>query len=221
MRLLRLINRPWSESDVLLGVKDAINDAILLIQRNQAFALSEALASITYSADALTVSLASVGGSAHQVRNVRSVQQVSASGTYQGKPLKVVSYDVLQSMRNRVDRTHSSDALAIWPIEDSYQSDKVAFIVGSAIGIYPTPTSAVYLYINYNYWLPRLVNDGETNFLLDYAGDVIELLAFKKMQTFMKDSSLYGPTREETEIALLALIQWDSQVRESFKYNNA
>lgn len=218
--MLRLVNRPSSETDVLNGVKDAINDAIMYLQRNQAFAMTERLASITYTASAASVALTSVGSGSDLVRDVISVQQVSASGVLTGKPLKLTTYEQIQVMRNRYARRNSSadvdlsnDTLSGWTIEDAYRSDKMAFVVGNAIGLYPVPTETVYLYVNYHKWMPVLSADADTNFFLDYAMDVVQTLAAKRMLFYMRDVAIYSPTQAEVDAAVATLLAWDAQFK--------
>lgn len=214
---MRTINRPTTETDVLNGAKDAINDAVAFLQRDHAYCYSEKLSTVTYPASTLQVDLGTYCGGV--LRNLKSIQQVSADGLVQGKPIKIMAYDELQAMRRKYYRTHTSvepytlnDSLSGWTIEDAYSCDVIAFLVGQSLGIYPTPTSARYLLLNTNIWLPEMTATSDTNFFLTYAMDVVQMLALRKMSFYMKEDNRVAATDAEVVAAINSLVQWDSQV---------
>lgn len=216
-QLLRMVNRPASETDVLQGCKDEINNAVKLIQRNHAFNMSERLTTMEYAASSLFVNPGTIlGGS---LRDLISIQQVSSATNYQGKPIKVMTYNQIQAGRRKYDRTHPVDhsdsfteTTRGYTIEDGYRADIIAFMVGVNIGLYPTPASAVHLLINCHIMLPNLVEDEDTNFFLEYGLDLILMIAFRRMQIYMKSDSRISFTKEDIDSGLATLIAWDSQI---------
>lgn len=219
-RLMRTVNRPLSETDVLEGAKDAINDAISFLQRNHAYTYTEKLNKMTYSAGSLLIDLGKICGGT--LRDMRSIQQTSGTGVYQGKPLKVMSYDQVQAQRSHYERTHTvntgldeSRVITAWTIEDSYRCDVVAFLIGQSVGIYPTPNQDLYLVMNNHIWLPTLVNTTDTNFFLTYAMDVVIAIALKSMHLYMKADSRFAVTEQQITDMLAGLVAWDSSLLEN------
>jgi len=223
-RLMRTVNRPLTETDVLLAAKDAINDAVMFLQRNHAYNYTERLTTLTYPVNTLQVDLGEI--CTGTLRDILSVQQLSSAGIVQGKPLKIMRYDQLQAIRGHYERTHTANApfdisldsmsLSGWNIEDAFRQDLVAFLVGQNLGLYPRPTSAaVELLVNCHIWLPELVADADTNFFLTYALDVVMMLALKSMHIYMKLDSRFAVSEQQVADSLAGLIAWDAQVMEN------
>lgn len=217
-RLMRTVNRPLTDTDVLQGAKDAINDALMFLQRNHAYRYAQDVANIAYAANTFAVDVAA----SNSVRDIISVQELSASGTVQGKPLKVISYTQLQAMRAKYERAHTtvepytaSETVSSWTIEDAFRTDRIAFMLGKQLGIYPQPTEALTLRVAFNTWYEALSGDSDTHFLLDYAEDVVQLIALKKMSFYIKTDSRFQVQDAEVQQLLAGLITWDSQLHEN------
>lgn len=218
-RLMRVVNRPVSETDVLAAAKESINDAILFLQRNHAYNYTEKLATFTYPVNTLSVDLGDVCEG--PLRDILSIQQVSADGQLQGKPLKIMSYTRLQAMRNQYARRHSqpdpslypTDTISGWTIEDAYRQDLIAFMSGQFVGLYPMPTEVKYLLVNAHIWLPQLEEDDDENFFLTYALDIVLMVALKRMHIYMKTDSRFSVTEQEVADAMTGLVAWDSSTK--------
>lgn len=218
--LLRKINRPATETDILAECKDAINAAVLQLQRDHAFAYTEALATFEYAANALYVDVGTVCNGL--IRDYISLQQIAVGGTYEGKPIKIKSYSQIQTDRINHYRKHSIDDTQIFAetspgltIEDGYREDRFGWVMGRNIGIYPRPTQATTYLIHFHSWLPALVADGDTNFFLDYAQDLVQMLALKRLHIVMGVDSRFAVSQEEVNASILNLHTWDSQVKEN------
>lgn len=211
--LMDMVNRPLTDLGVLTAAKREINNAVRFLQRNHAFVYSERLVPIVYPSGELFVNLGTISS---LLRDVCSVQQVSANGNLQGKPLKVKSYNQLQSQRMRYDQRNPVPPTDIdICIEEAYRQDMIVFIAGQALGLYPKPGSAVNLLIHCHVWESSMNSDDDTNFLIEYGFDVVLLIALRKMQLYMKDLSVAAVTKEEAADAVQTLIAWDSQVKET------
>lgn len=222
--LMDMVSRPTSETVVLAAAKREINAAVRIIQRMHAFVMTEKIAALTYTAAAQTVSVTGLSGGA--MRDLRSVQQLSASGNYEGKPLAIKSYMQLQADRKRYAGRYpagstpsfdqAADFVDCFSIEEGYRSDRIAFTLGGTLlGLYPRPSETTYLELNYNAWLAEMSGTTDTNFLLDFALDVVLMIALGRMHIYLKADSRYGYSREEVKEGLQSLIQWDSQLRET------
>lgn len=222
-RLLQTINRPATELDILSEVQHSINDAVLILQRNHAYAYTESLASFVYPASALYVDLGTVCSGL--VRDCISLQQLAAGGTYEGKPIKIKTYFRLQSGRNIRSRMGGIDETQIFSevspgitIEDSFRGDKIAFVMGRNIGIYPRLNVDTSFIIHIHTWLPVLVEDDDTNFFLTYAQDLVTMMALKRLHISMKTDSRFQVTQTEVDVAIAGLLAWDSQIKENPGY---
>ena len=153
------------------------------------FALGETLAELTYAAQSQTVAITGL-------RSVLSAQELTASGAFEGKPLRVFSYSQLQARRLSYYRTlpaghvptydsptNLSDELSL---ETAFRQDRVAFIVGNSLGLYPRPEAEVRLMVHRSIFLTELVNNNDTNYLLDYAFDVVTKLAVRGLNAYLR-----------------------------------
>lgn len=222
-QLMLTVNRPLTELSVLNGAKWEINQAIKMLQRNQAFNYTERLTQFTYKAGTLFYDLGTICDGT--LRDLMSVQVLNQAGLPQGRPIKIMSYNQLQSMRLNFDRTHpttegdwlQSSLTTDWPItiEDGWACDRLVFLAGNNIGVYPTPKNDLTLLLNCHIWLPKLVKDGDTNFFLTYGSDVVMMAALRRMHIYMKSDGRFQVSNEEFQSNLATLIAWDSQVKET------
>jgi hypothetical protein len=216
-RLLRTINRPSSETDIVAEVKAFINDAILILQRDHAYSYTEGMFTFDYPASALFADIGAVCDAS--VRDYISLQQIAPSGTYEGKPLQMKSYSQLQTDRRKYSRSHSVDSVQIYSeaqigltVEDGYREDMIAFIMSKYMGLYPRPSSNTTFLLHVHFWLPKLEEDADSNFFLDYAEDLVVMLALRRMHLSMKIDSRWAVTDAEIKDAMDGLKAWDSQV---------
>lgn len=222
-RLMGLVNRPTSELDVLAEAKASINDAILQLQRNHAYHYTERLFDFTYPAASLQVDLQDIcSGNLRDIHTIQIISDATANG---GPILEYYSYNQIQVMRRRYQRTHPAwsaaeelDYIVSEIGHETYtgrQNRYLFFRMGANIGLYPTPTVDVQLLLNAHIWLTPLVADEDTNFFLDYAFDLVCIMALKRMGIYMKEDNRFSMTQEEIIQLTSTLITWDSQVAES------
>jgi hypothetical protein len=221
-RLLRIINRPSTEADIVLNCKDALNDAVKEIQRDHAFAYTESLAKVTIPANTLYVEIGTICDG--KIRDYMSAQQITSDG-FQGKPLSFVTYNQLQKDRwNHYRRNFTTqderfvESQAGRTIEDSFRTDMKVFIANQHIGVYPLQATDVQLLLNFHLWLPELLNDDDTNFLLDYAYDAVILLALRKLSYYQKTDSRINIDNASLVAVMESLKQWDGQLRETANF---
>lgn len=217
-RMLRIINRPASETALVAEVKASINDAISYLQRNHGYAMTEKVSSFIYPANALQVDLGAICGGV--LRDVISIQQISNGGTYEGKPLKIRTYSGIQSLRKKVDEisTVANDELYDasrlgYTIEDRFRQDITIWVMGKSVGAYPRPAQNTTFLIHFHLWLPELAADTDTNFFLDYCQDAVVTIALKRLHLVMKLDSRYAVTQAELTVLEDGLKAWDGQLK--------
>jgi len=218
--LLDYVNRPRVE----LGpaAARAINNTVTVMQRRHMFKMSERLINITYPANSLTIDLADFGQGS--LRDLLSIQlkRPDAQGIV-GVPVVIKNYSELIAAADKYNRTNRADEFKEEAFNEPYQLSThiqrnracEAFIVGNQIGLYPTPTVDTQLNVNFHCWLPKLVDDSETNFLLEYCTDYVFTRALQTLQMSIKVDKRYQITAAESADLWETISQWDSQIRNS------
>jgi len=211
--VLGYINRPASEFDTFVG--NEINAVLLQMQRLHEFKLSERLVKIVY--PAATLQLDITGACEGLPRNYLNTQLLTNATDNEGQLIKICSYNALQSERFQYQRANGySDYSELSPTHSDYVSmvQKVRmFLTGKAIGLYPVPITSINLLLNLSIWLPDLIDDTDTNFLTDFASDLIIDKAVDRLNYFMKEDARSEVAVKYTQEGWEALMQWDSQVR--------
>lgn len=219
--LLDTINRP--ASDGLVAVKREINAAIMQTQRRHKFKYAERLIRLTYPANADTVNITEACDGLP--RDYIVLQSLSEANAPMGQHIDFMSYGYLFNDRRNWNRTQVVGIDEYAPINSPNSGDPsthaayvqnlhkfYAFILNKQIGLYPRPTSDVYLLLNLHVWLPKLVNPTDTNFFLDYCYDYIHMLALRKLHIFYKMDARYQVTNEEVQEAWADVQAWDGSI---------
>jgi hypothetical protein len=228
-QLMLIVNRPISETSVLTGAKWEINQAVKYLQRDHAYAYTERLCQFVYQPGTLLYDLGNICGGS--LRDLLSAQTLNQTGKPYGRPTKIITYNQLQQMRMHFSRTHALcpgdwyapanlDLYDI-TIEDTFRHDRIIFISGQNVGLYPMPSEPETILLNCHIWLPALIKDTDTNFFLEYASDVVMMCALKKMHLYMKSDQRFQFTSAEFMESLSTLKAWDAQVRETPNTNLA
>lgn len=223
--LMDMVSRPTSETTVLAAAKREINNAIRILQRRHCFVKTEEVDEGTYTAAAQFVDFTTLLPSVTALRSLGSVQILTATGALEGKPVKILSYAQLQSLRMRVMNKMPAgasitfdgvtDFLDALSLEESFRPDKIAIVTGTQLGLYPRQNEAINLLLHYYKWLPTLNATSDTNFFLDFAYDVVLTIALRRMHIYMKADSRYVVAKEEVDSAIADLIAWDTSLRET------
>jgi len=218
--VLDFVNRPASE--LLSRAKREVNNALYWIQRKHMFKMSERIFRTTYPANALTIDLTQVAEGT--IRDYINVQMVSGTSSNHGVGLRISSYDALLRDRRKFQGLHENhddalDELSVPPFDShgatvSSINRYEVFLAGyNKIGLYPTPTAAVELVFNCHIWLPKLVAQNDTNFLIVYGYDVVLMRAVTLMTHFMKEDRRIEQNELLFQEAMRTLFEWDSTVR--------
>lgn len=212
------VSRPTTDTVVLAKAKRCVNNAISVLQQERALARSMKSISYTYSAAAFSVPLDTINGAA-EVRSVRSVQLVSATGT-SGFFLPLHSHESLLNAQQEYQLGHSVPQdetelnFVLTNLGHSTHTTAlhkyVAFLEGGSLGLYPTPASNVYLRLFVCDWLVDLGSDGDTNFILTFGYRTVYMLALQELMLFLRMGSDYPYTENELNKAQQAFYSWDA-----------
>lgn len=227
--LLETINRP--ASDGLVPVKREINKTLMQLQRRTQFKYAERLVRFTYPAGADMINLVDVCDGLP--RDFISLQQLSKPDAAAGQHIDFMSYGYLYNQRRNWNRTQTTPDLEYAPIrspalDESTHGEWVgnvhshyAFVLNKQIGLYPRPTTDVHLLLNLHIWLPQLVHDVDTNFLLDYCYDCVHVLSLRKLQLFYKVDSRWKVSDAEVQEAWADVQAWNGTVATNIQTTNA
>ena len=210
--LLDYVNRPSSE--MATQAKREINNALYWVQRQHEFKYSERLINVLYPAGTLMLELNSACDGIP--RNWLSFQELAVQTDVQGQLLELTSYAQVQAERVKFQRNFGNPVA-----EYSHQEfttdvhTRRVFLCDKSFGLYPNPSADVYLLINLHVFLPRLVNDTDTNFLLEFGFDFIIDKALSRLNMFMKEDVHVPVSEEQMAKDFESFIQWDSQIRRS------
>jgi len=216
--LLDYWNRPSAE--MLSQAKREINNAILWLQRKRPFKFTERLIRVTIPANAQMVSVSSACEGLP--RNYISIEKLSAAANNAGLVMKIVSYDRIIRDRKQYQMLHTSAEFAEDSLTDPFTfGDAISendggrmFLMGADnIGIYPSQTVDSYFLVHLNIWLPQLVADGDTNFFLTYAYDLVLFRALVNSSIYLKIDQRYATIKDDMVDQYQALVDWDDQVR--------
>ena len=220
------INRPTTETLVLAACKRRINDAIRFIQRRRAYRKTERLVSITYPANALTIDVTSFCGGT--IRDLICTQLLGTIDAKGGTILPFKNYTQLMGAKQKYQNLNTPGNINEWRyITEQFGHETYAanvhryyvFLMNGEIGLYPTPTTDTFLLLFGHVWLPDLSADADTNFMLDFAYDLIHDFAVHKMSIYLKQDNRLQFTKEEFALALEALDLLDSQMSENYVSN--
>lgn len=217
------LNRPVTETTVLAACKKRINDGIRLIQRRRAYRKTERLVTVTYPASTLMIDLTAVCEG--KLRDLICVQVLGDSSANGGTILPYKSYAQLQAARMKYQTLNMPANLNEWQYITEFFGHEnfttrvhryYVFLMNGQVGLYPTPASDVNLLVFAHTWLPDLVNDTDTNFLLDWAYDLVHDYALHRMSVYLKQDNRTPLTKEEFIAGLEALDLLDSQMSENY-----
>jgi len=212
---LDYINRPASEMEDV--AKRELNMTLLWMQRVQRFNLAERVATILYPANTPMVNISAVCEG--KIRNFNHCVLGGNAGVLTGRPLFFKTFDQITQEKFKFDRSRTLNDEDLAHGDDVSFSGRVsrelgyyAFISGDKLGLYPTPTSDVTISVDVHIWLPPLVEDNDTNFLLDFCYDFVILKTLQRYNIYSKQESRNPISEAELSALWQGVKDWDGQV---------
>jgi hypothetical protein len=83
---------------------------------------------------------------------------------------------------------------------------------GQKVFMSPRPEGAHDLYFYAVKWMPRLVKDDDTNFLLEYAFDFLMYRSILELNFFIKEEERFQVTQKMLDESWNSVIAWDSHL---------
>lgn len=213
--------------DTLAG--NIINEAIVKTQRliPNLNAISKVYPNFTYTANADSMSFSDQLYET-DINKIIHVEETEL-GEWEGKPLRVLTYEQFAEERTE----HEEHKVASYYNEDhenfspqnrhySYQDyisrvfGRISVIIGTDLRLFPVPSQDVNLSIYYTPWLPKLVEDSDTNILLKRAWDFILFSSLVKLNFFLSETDRIEISSSLLSISLNEIKEWNK----SLKYSN-
>lgn len=222
--VLDIINRPASESRA--RVAREINNTISGMQRRYVFKYTERLVGFQYPANEFTIKLDPVlEGKARNYISLQLNNSITDNPGYaarqiNGKPLRLMTYGKLMREIHAYQRKNAVDEFADQILDDPRTLNTFVarthgffgFLLKDELGLFPTPGNAVNLMLGLNIWLPPLVNDSDTNFLLDFCYDYIMADALTRLNMSLKIDSRYSFTKDQMNTLWDSVVAWDASI---------
>lgn len=205
--VLNYIRRPSAE--VSAEVKEAINRAVQWAVTSHDFLVLESEKEVTYPLATAGVKLSTLLTDP-LFKSLIDVQLLELPGDDYGDPLKIVSFQELQSWKQRL-RDSAND------LPDLVNSPFVTF-VGSvdrvpSLQFFPVPATNLPLRVRYNQKLPELVLAADTNFILQEFPDYILYKACFSLFFYLKTDERAMFAKEAVQIEWERLTRWDEKLR--------
>lgn len=205
--VLDYVNRP--SQAMLIQAKREVNRACEFLNRNTDFIYSTALGVVTYTSGALTIPFDTLFTEIQKCFSITSLQKLTSESAKSGVPIRIVGYEQIQELR----RTHNAiDSNS--DIEVLGDGQYVAYFANNGLGLFPVPSSTVYLLAQYKTKLPTLSTDGDSNYLLNYVPDLVITRAVMQFAYYLKDKDLAAMFAERFKAEWEQAIAWNMTLKE-------
>ena len=216
-KVLSFVKRPLDDSSWIEVTNDTINEALRSLQQKipNFNALETIDNTVVYPANTQTLDLKTLEGL--DINKIISVQRLYKAGEYTGKPLLVMDYSTLkQNMLNFEQKT----APVTFENEEfnsykSYISDTqglVVYLLATDLGLYPVPSQDVLLAVHYTRYLPELVDNIDTNVLLENCPEYVFYYCLRQLNMLLSESSRISVSDSLLQEALSDARAWNSSL---------
>lgn len=222
---LAYTKRPASDTTI---VKSQINKAQLWAQRSHNFEKAKMFIGTVYKASEPENGISLGLGGDLQVKTVLSARIGEGSlGYTEGDPLELLTWEEFSNREEKFLSTFGTGTSEVSPTLVT-QTDRFSQYVEQNYGVlglinaasylrlFPAPSTTKTINLYVVHWLPKLVNDNDTNFLLEFGNDVLLYKTLSFFNTFLK-----ADERVELSAALLrdswhSLLAWDASLTSSW-----
>jgi hypothetical protein len=215
--LLTFVDRPNS-APFVAAAKQAVNHAMRWAQRTRDFNYLERWVGIVYPKNKPFIEFTELcGGSIKNFKHIMLVQDHTKD--VWGHPLRRSHVgSILREMEGESLRT-SREFRLVYPnsVPPRHHRDWVdypvtAFITAEKFGIYPVPTDDMELSLIYTAWMPTLVADEDTNFLLEKGWDYVSYRALVFFNAFLKEDARIDVSSALLNDTWRSLVLWDESL---------
>ena len=193
-----IVNRGEDAIDTF--AKRAVNTACEELHRNVDLVYSYKQASGTYTANSVSVPFSTLI-TPDKALSIHLVE------TESGSIIRLVDFPTLQNEIRKYQALTASGN----PSQTS-RSAEVASVLGTSLKLFPTPTTALPLFLTYKPILPLLTDDTDTNYLLTYLPSVVISKAIVNLALQLKDAELYELYNTELTTVMDNMKQWNSSL---------
>ena len=194
--------KPVDDEIVLRRAKREIRNAVRYCNRSYPFKVTEAITEYPFPGNTDTVTYGAIETNANlnqtTVLAIRYIELLGATGDSVGFPIEI--FDSAQLHHDRRRWLNKQPADLEYDLFD-YRGDQgnyetfvsrnrkfSAFVVGKSLGLFPRPGSTQILKLLYHKEFAPLVEDSDTNDLLDFAYDYVILRALRRFLMLEQES---------------------------------
>lgn len=210
------------ELEMLATCQREVNAVLLWMQRKHKFQFSERLVTITYPANALFIDIPTACEG--RPRDYINAQVLSEPTALSGKALQIRRYSEIITRKDKLQRgrvdspwetesPHLTDpSISTYDRDMRVYAESCLFLSGQRLGYFARPQSDRHILLNLHIWLPNLVGDTDTNFLLENCFDFVVLKALRRVYIVIKEEARTMITDAELQEGWDSCLQWDSEV---------
>lgn len=210
--VLDVFQRLPTEQGMAVRAKKYVNDAIRWANLSHPFVYSREFANVTYPSNAQSIDLVHFAGNVSL--GIITAEQLARPQDFFGRPMKVMTYESL--FNRRLDAWKGmqfNDEYNKW--EELVKDNSFCVINGSTLSVYPTPQTDITLKVSYIKSLPLLVDDNDTNFILDYCYDFVQAYANYKFALYLKEDERVKMFVETTTEKWEMCKRWNDTIQHS------
>ncbi len=178
----------------------AVNNALIYAQRRCDFEWNKGIVSIAADPFGSIMSAKDIDGAAVKVKSI-----IKAFGTCEPTLDGGTSLPYLSRVSQITDGTSERKHHCY------YDGPKVVH-EGQRVFMSPRPEGAHTLWFYAVKWMPRLVKDNDTNFLLEYAYDFLFYRTIVELNFFVKEDERFPITQKMLDDAWNTVVAWDSHL---------
>lgn len=177
----------------------AVNNAVIYAQRKCDFEWNKGVVQIACNPAGSIMQATDMDGKAVKVKNI-----IKAFGSTD-PGLEGTSIPYLSRVSQITDSTNSR-------ANHCFCAGTKVVHEGQRVYLSPRPENEYNLFFYAVKWLPRLVKDDDTNFLLEYAFDFLMYRAIVELNFFIKEEERFQVTQKMIDDSWQSVIAWDSHL---------
>lgn len=223
-KALTFVKRPLDDTSWIEITNDIINEAVRVLQQKipDCNALETIDNTVIYPANTESINLLDIN--LKDVNKIISVQRLFKSGDYTGKPLVVLDYTSLtQKMlyfeKKEIPVSFENEEFNSFKSYISDVEGSIAYLLGTKLGLYPTPSQDILLAVHYTKYLPDLINETDTNVLLQNCSEYIFYYCLRQLNVLLSEADRISISSSLLQDSLDSAISWNASLVHSNPIN--
>jgi hypothetical protein len=221
--ILQYAKRPITDADWNAIAGGIINESLMKLQRiiPDMNALGKVASGLIYTGGSETISFSDVAEGT-DINKVMALH-ITSGNDWVGEPIRLYTYkeftDMMQAYEDNDVQNYIEDESSNSRSFNRYISNnfgRIAFVLGTDIGLYPLPTEDVTISLHYTPWLSALVEDTDSNILLTYCWEFLLYSSLIRLNLLLSEGDRISVSSELLNFALSEAKNWNR----SLAYSN-